>query len=226
MQPIAQTAMAPGILHRLNRAGIIAVLVLDELKHAIPVARSLLNGGVEAIELTLRTPVALDAALAIKKGFPEMTLGIGTVLTVGQVKAIAGVGADFAVAPGCNPRVIDEAQKQGLSFAPGVMTPTDIELAIESGCRVLKYFPAETSGGLEHLASMAAPYEYLGLTFIPLGGLHVENTRSYLASPLISAIGGSWIAKRDLIRSEDWEGITNNAKEITDIVRKTRKEFS
>jgi 2-dehydro-3-deoxyphosphogluconate aldolase/(4S)-4-hydroxy-2-oxoglutarate aldolase len=226
MQPTAQQAMVPEILKRLNKAGVIAVLVLDELKHAIPVARALLDGGVDAIELTLRTPVALDAARVIKKEFPEMILGIGTVLTIGQVKAIADAGVDFAVAPGCNPRVIDAARKQRLSFAPGVMTPTDIELAIESGCRVLKYFPAESSGGLAHLASMAAPYHYLGLTFIPLGGLHMKNARTYLASPLITAIGGSWVAKRDLIRSEDWEAITNHSKEIRNLVRKTREEIS
>lgn len=224
MEPKAQQAMAPGIIKRLNTAGVIAVLVLDELKHAIPVTRALLAGGVDAVELTLRTPVALDAALAIKKEFPEMTLGIGTVLTPGQVKAIANAGVDFAVAPGFNPKVIQEAQKQGLSFAPGVMTPTDIELAIELGCRVLKYFPAETSGGLQHLTSMATPYQHLGLTFIPLGGLHIKNARSYLASPLIAAIGGSWVAKRGLIQSENWEAITQNAKEIRNLVSATRED--
>ena len=224
MEPIAQQAMAPGILQRLNKAGVIAVLVIDNLKHAIPVTEALLEGGVDAVELTLRTPVALDAALAIKKELPEMTLGIGTVLTPGQVKAIADAGADFAVAPGCNPGVIQEAQRHGLSFAPGIMTPTDIELAIEQGCRVLKYFPAESTGGLKHLAGMAAPYQYLGLTFIPLGGIDMETAGTYLASPLITAIGGSWVAKRGLIQSEDWEAITRNAKEIRNLVRKTRED--
>ena len=223
MEPIAQQAMAPEILKRLHKAGVIAVLVLDELKHAIPVARALLAGGVDAIELTLRTPVALNAALAIKKEIPEMTLGIGTVLTPDQVKAIADAGVDFAVAPGCNPKVIQEAQKQGLSFAPGVMTPTDMEMAIELGCRVLKYFPAESSGGLQHLSGMAAPYRHLGITFIPLGGIHIENARTYLDSPLITAIGGSWLAKRDFIQSENWEAITRNSKEIRNLARATRE---
>jgi len=223
MQPIAQQAMTPEIIKKIDNAGIVAVLVIDELKHAVPLAKALLKGGVDAIELTLRTPVAMDAARVIKKEVPEMTLGFGTVLTVGQVKAVTGLGADFAVAPGCNPKVIAEARKQGLSFAPGVMTPTDIEMAIEQGCRVLKYFPAETSGGMEHLKNMVAPYQYLGLTFIPLGGLNIDNARTYLESPLITAIGGSWVAKRPLIQAENWDAITNNAKEIKDLIAKIRK---
>ncbi|WP_218972288.1 bifunctional 4-hydroxy-2-oxoglutarate aldolase/2-dehydro-3-deoxy-phosphogluconate aldolase [Labilibaculum filiforme] len=223
MQPIAQRAMAPEIIRRIDDCGIIAVLVIDELKHAVPVAQALLKGGVDAIELTLRTPVAMDAARLIKKEVPEINLGFGTVLTVDQVKAVADLGADFAVSPGCNPKVIAAAYKQGLSFAPGIMTPSDIEVAVEQGCRVLKYFPAETSGGMEHLTNMVAPYQYLGLTFIPLGGCNINNAPSYLESSLITAIGGSWVAKRPLIQAEDWDTITNNAREIRDLISKIRK---
>lgn len=222
MQPIAQQAMTPEIIEKIDNTGVIAVLVIDDVKHAVPTAKALLKGGVDAIELTLRTPVALDAAAAIKKEVPEMTLGFGTLLTVDQVKAIADVGADFAVAPGCNPKIIDEAHKQGLSFAPGIMTPSEIEIAVEHGCRVLKYFPAETSGGMPHLESMVAPYSYLGLTFIPLGGCNIKNAATYLESPLITAIGGSWIAKRPLIQGEQWDTITKNAQEITDLIKKIR----
>lgn len=222
MQPIAQRAMKPGIIDRIDRSGIIAVLIIDELKHAVPVAKALFEGGIDAIELTLRTPVALEAALKIKKEVPEMTLGFGTVLTVDQVKAVADLGADFAVAPGCNPRVISEAHKFGLSFAPGIMTPSDIEIAVEQGCRILKYFPAETSGGMAHLESMVAPYNYLGLKFIPLGGCNIDNARSYLESPLITAIGGSWVAKRPLIQSENWEAITANAREIRNLIKEIK----
>ncbi|PKQ61063.1 keto-deoxy-phosphogluconate aldolase [Labilibaculum filiforme] len=215
--------MAPEIIRRIDDCGIIAVLVIDELKHAVPVAQALLKGGVDAIELTLRTPVAMDAARLIKKEVPEINLGFGTVLTVDQVKAVADLGADFAVSPGCNPKVIAAAYKQGLSFAPGIMTPSDIEVAVEQGCRVLKYFPAETSGGMEHLTNMVAPYQYLGLTFIPLGGCNINNAPSYLESSLITAIGGSWVAKRPLIQAEDWDTITNNAREIRDLISKIRK---
>ncbi len=103
------------------------------------------------------------------------------------------------------------------------MTPTDIETAIEQGCRVLKYFPAETSGGIKHLANMAAPYQYLDLKFIPLGGLSIANAGSYIQSSLITAIGGSWIAKRPMIQAEDWEAITNNAKQIRSLITEIRK---
>lgn len=222
MQPIAQRAMTPDIITKIDEAGIIAVLVIDELKHALPLAKALLAGGVNSIELTLRTAAALDAAKLIKKELPEINLGFGTVLTVEQVKAVVDLGADFAVAPGCNPKVIAEAIKQGLSFAPGIMTPSDIEIAVEQGCRILKYFPAETSGGMNHLENMVAPYGYLDLKFIPLGGCNMHNAASYLKSPLITAIGGSWIAKRNMIQAEDWSAITANAKEITDLILKIR----
>jgi len=222
MQPIAQRAMAPEIINKIDDAGIVAVLIIDKLEHAVPLAEALIRGGVDAIELTLRTPVALDAARVIKNEVPGMTLGFGTVLTVEQLKAVVDVGADFAVAPGCTPNVIAEAHRQNLSFAPGVMTPTDIEMAIAEGCRVLKYFPAETSGGMKHLTSMAAPYQYLGLTFIPLGGLNLDNARSYLESPLITAIGGSWVAKRSLIQAENWDAITKNASDICNLIKDIR----
>lgn len=224
MQPIPQQAMTPSILQTIADSGVVAVLVIDELQHAVPLAKALLSGGVDAIELTLRTPVALDAGLIIKKEVPEITLGFGTVLTVDQVTAVKDAGADFAVAPGCNPKVIAAAHKQGLSFAPGIMTPSDIEIAVEQGCRVLKYFPAETSGGMKHLASMASPYQYLGLKFIPLGGLNLANAGTYLESPLITAIGGSWLAKRPLIQSENWEAITGNAREVRKLINQLRKK--
>ncbi|NQU54557.1 MAG: bifunctional 4-hydroxy-2-oxoglutarate aldolase/2-dehydro-3-deoxy-phosphogluconate aldolase [Bacteroidetes bacterium] len=215
--------MSPEIIKKIDEAGVIAVLVIDDVKHAVPVAKALLKGGVNAIELTLRTPAAIEAARAIKSEVPEITLGIGTVLTIGQVKAAAELGADFAVSPGCNPRVIAAAREHDLSFAPGIMTPTDIEIAIEQGCRVLKYFPAESSGGMNHLTNMVAPYQYLGLKFIPLGGLSMANAASYLESPIITAIGGSWIAKRPLIQAENWEAITENAKEVRKLITEIRK---
>lgn len=224
MQPVEQKAMSPSILERIDKTGVLAVLVIDEVKHAIPLAKALRAGGVDAIELTLRTDAAMGAARAIKGEIPEILLGFGTVLTIDQVKAIAAMGADFAVAPGCNPRIIAAAIDHGLSFAPGICTPTDIEVAIEQGCRVCKYFPAETAGGLKHLSNIAGPYQYLGMKFIPLGGLSFSNAESYLDSPIITAIGGSWIAKRSMIMAEDWEGITQNAREIRTLIENKRKK--
>ncbi|MEP3210658.1 MAG: bifunctional 4-hydroxy-2-oxoglutarate aldolase/2-dehydro-3-deoxy-phosphogluconate aldolase [Maribacter sp.] len=222
MEQISQQAMSPDLIQKIDQAGIIAVLIVDDVTHAVPLANALLAGGVDTIELTLRTPAALAAAKIIKKEVPEITLGFGTVLTVDQVKAVVDVGADFAVSPGCNPKIIAEAHRQGLSFAPGIMTPSDIEIAIQEGCRILKFFPAATSGGIKHLESMSAPYNYLGLKFIPLGGCNLSNAPTYLESSLITAIGGTWVAKRNLIQSEDWSTITNNAKEIRSLITKIR----
>jgi 2-dehydro-3-deoxyphosphogluconate aldolase/(4S)-4-hydroxy-2-oxoglutarate aldolase len=224
MQPVEQKAMLPEIIERIDKSGVLAVLVIDEVKHAVPLAQALLAGGVDAIELTLRTDAAMDAARAIRQEVPEILLGFGTVLTVDQIKAIAEIKADFAVAPGCNPKIISAAIDYGISFAPGICTPSDIEIALEHGCRVCKYFPAETAGGLKHLSNIAGPYQYLGMKFIPLGGLFLSNAESYLDSPIITAIGGSWIAKRSMIIAGDWEGITQNAREIRALIDNKRKK--
>ncbi|PWJ55560.1 2-dehydro-3-deoxyphosphogluconate aldolase/(4S)-4-hydroxy-2-oxoglutarate aldolase [Dyadobacter jejuensis] len=214
--------MALEISDKLNVAGVMAVLVIDRIEHTLPTIESLLEGGVGAIELTLRTPIAWEAARLIKKTFPEVLLGLGTVLTTDQVRKAVDWGVDFAVAPGCNPKVIAEAHQQGLFFGPGVMTPTDIEMALEQGCKVMKFFPAETAGGLKHLQSMAAPYHFLGLQFIPLGGCNIGNAPMYLGSPLIHSIGGSWIAPQKLIQAQEWSQIKNNAAEITRVIREVR----
>ena len=218
MQAVEQKSFSPQIINKLNDTGVIAVLVIDELQKAIPLAKALIKGGVNAIELTLRTPVAIEAARAIKQEVPDILVGLGTVLTEDQVKAASKIEVDFAVAPGCNPRIIKKAQDYGLSFAPGIATPTDIEMALEQGCRILKYFPAETSGGLKHLDSMAAPYQHLGLSFIPLGGINISNAIPYLKSSKILAVGGSWMTKRPLIQAADWKAITRNAKEIRNLI--------
>ena len=177
------------MVQRISDGGVIAVLIVDKADHAIPLSEALQEGGVDTIELTLRTPESLKAAAIIKSSLPKINLGIGTVLTIDQLLAVYDVGVDFAVSPGCNPTVLEKAISLGLPFAPGIMTPSDIEVAISYGCRLLKFFPAETSGGLPHLTSMSAPYNHLGLKFIPLGGVNMSNAEKYLRSPLISAVG-------------------------------------
>lgn len=151
------------------------------------------------MELTLRTPTALIALQRIRKQVPEMLAGVGIVLSPEQLDAAFENDASFAVAPGFNRRVVEQAGKHGLSFAPGIMTLSDIEAALEMNCRILKFFPAETSRGIKHLESMAVPYKHLNLSFIPLGGINTSNLVNYISSPLISAVGGSWIAPRNLI---------------------------
>ncbi|MFV2070724.1 MAG: keto-deoxy-phosphogluconate aldolase, partial [Pirellulales bacterium] len=132
-------------------------------------------------------------------------------------------GARFGVAPGTNRSVIERATQRGLPFFPGVTTPSDIESALELGCRVLKFFPAEASGGLNYLRSMAAPYEHLQLRYLPLGGIGPANLKSYLADPRVLGVGGSWIAPREMIASRQWDTITERAREAQAMVDSVRR---
>ena len=217
-------AFDPSLAHRVETCGIVAVLVVDRVDDAVPLAKALLAGGVDVMELTLRTPAAIDALKAIRAAVPEMLAGVGTILTTDQVKQVVEAGAAFGVAPGLNPRILAAARAIGLSFAPGILTPSDVEIAVEHGCKILKLFPAEPSGGLAYLKAMAAPYAHLGLKFIPLGGLNAKNMASYLADPNIAALGGSWLAPRDLIKSGEWDKITALAAEAAQIIKSTRQK--
>lgn len=198
---------------RIRAAKIVAVVVIDDPSDAVPLGRALLAGGIDTIELTLRTPTAFDSLTAIRRECPDMLAGVGTVLTPDQVRSAVQGGAAFGVSPGLNPEVVRAAASTGLPFAPGITTPSDIETAVALGCRLLKFFPAEPSGGIPYLKSIAAPYAHLDLAYIPLGGLDAENFTRYLALENVPAVGGSWIAPRDLIRQRDWETITRNAVE-------------
>jgi len=206
------------IWDHVERCGVVAVLVIDDPAHAKPLAESLLAGGVDAMELTLRTGAAIEALWSIRRNVPDMLAGIGTILTPDQVEQVVEAEAAFGVAPGLNPRVVQRAQALRLPFAPGIVTPSDIEAAVELGCRVLKFFPAEAVGGMKYLASMMAPYAHLGLRFVPLGGLNAENMTAYLANPAVPAVGGSWLAPRQLIQQEAWPAITARAAEARRII--------
>lgn len=205
------------VAQSIARGGIVAVLVIDRAEDAVPVAEALLAGGVTAMELTLRTPAALPALERIRADVPDMLAGIGTVLSPEQVRQVADSGGAFAVSPGVNPKVLAAAKDAGLPFAPGIMTPTDIESALQFGCEILKFFPAGSSGGLPHLKNIAAPYAHLGLRYIPLGGVNAGNMGEYLGAELIAAVGGSWLASRELINNGDWQQITENAREAVSI---------
>lgn len=215
-------SFSPELATQLAKQGVVAVLVIDRLQDAVPVAQALSVGGVGAIELTLRTPVALECVREIRAAVPDMLVGVGTILTAQQVDQVVEAGAAFGVAPGLNPRTVEAARRRGLSFAPGVCTPTDIELAIQTGCSLLKFFPCEPSGGLPYLRSIAAPFTHLGVRFIPLGGIDLANARTYLDDPLIQAIGGSWIAPRPLIQQGRWQEITDNAAAASQLVASMR----
>lgn len=200
------------LLAKLRESKIIAVVVIDDPDHAVPLAECLLNAGINAIELTLRTKAAFTCLERIRNQVPDMITGLGTVLCPAQVRQGKDAGAHFAVAPGLCREVIDTAHQVNLPFAPGISNPSDIESALHAGCRLLKFFPAEPCGGLTYLNSMATPYAHLELEFIPLGGLKEQNFIEYLEDPLIPTVGGSWIAPRPLIQSQSWDSIFHNAR--------------
>jgi 2-dehydro-3-deoxyphosphogluconate aldolase/(4S)-4-hydroxy-2-oxoglutarate aldolase len=207
---------------RIQSTGIVAVLVIDQEEDGPPLAKALLEGGVDIMELTLRTPAALGALRRIRAEVPGMLAGAGTVLTPAQVEEVKNAGAEFAVSPGVNPRVLHAAKDAGIPFAPGITTPSDVEHALEFDCRLLKFFPAEAAGGLAYLKAMAAPYQHLGVRFLPLGGVNEKNMSSYLADPLIPAIGGSWLAHREAIREKRWQDITALARQATTLIQTHR----
>jgi 2-dehydro-3-deoxyphosphogluconate aldolase/(4S)-4-hydroxy-2-oxoglutarate aldolase len=199
------------VFGKLQKSAVIAVLILDRVEDAVPLAEALLAGGVDAMELTLRTPAALGALREITAKVPGMLAGIGTILTPDQVKEVVDAGAAFGVAPGMNPRIVEAALSAGLPFAPGICTPSDIERALEFDRKFLKFFPAEPSGGLKYLESIAAPYAHLGLRYIPLGGVNPANCQAWLSHPLVGGIGGSWLAPKPLIEAGNWKAIRDAA---------------
>jgi 2-dehydro-3-deoxyphosphogluconate aldolase/(4S)-4-hydroxy-2-oxoglutarate aldolase len=204
------------LLDRIAACPIMAVLLLEEPDDAPALGEALIKGGIRGIELTLRSSRALEGLEKMVSTCPDLVVGAGTVLSPGQVAAVKAAGAAFAVSPGFNPRVVGAAREAGLPFAPGICTPSDIEGALEFDCTALKFFPAETSGGLKHLKNMAAPYLHRGVRFIPLGGLNESNMLDYLADPLIAAIGGSWLAPKPLLAARDWAAIEKNARTAVD----------
>lgn len=215
MEPILPNPIA----ERLARSGVVAVVTAENPEDAGPIARALLTGGVGAIELTFRTARAAEAIRRIRAEVPEILVGAGTLLNRAHVQAAIEAGALFGVAPGCNPATIAAARECGLPFAPGVMTPTDMEIALEHGCRVLKYFPASNLAGPSALETMAAPFAHLGLRFIPLGGINLASLPQWLASPSVLCVGGSWLAPRDVIQRKDWAALQRNAEQAAEIVR-------
>jgi 2-dehydro-3-deoxyphosphogluconate aldolase/(4S)-4-hydroxy-2-oxoglutarate aldolase len=210
------------ISKRIESTGIVAVLVIDREEDGPELAKALLEGGVDIMELTLRTPAAIGALRRIRAEVPDMLAGAGTVLTPAQVEEVKNAGAEFAVSPGVNPRVMQAAKEAGLPFAPGISTPSDIEQALEFDCRLLKFFPAEASGGLARLKAMSAPYQHLGVRFVPLGGVSEKNMSAYLADPLIAALGGSWLAPREAIMEKRWSQITELARQATTLIGSIR----
>lgn len=196
---------------RIKECRVVAVLTLDSAEDALPLADALLAGGIRVIELTLRTPEAEEGIRRIAADRPEMMVGAGTVLTVEQLHRAVKAGATFVVSPGLNHAVSAEADARGFIYFPGVMTPTDVEAALAMGHRLMKFFPAETAGGVKMIKALEAPYGQAGVSFLPLGGINENNAGQYLALPSVAAIGGSWIAERQLIKEKRFDEITRRA---------------
>lgn len=201
------------LAQRITEARVIAVITLDRAEDAAPLGQALQAGGVRAVELALRTPAGLPALKAMKAACPGLLVGAGTVLFAEQVRAVLEAGADFAVSPGTNPVIVRAARDAGLAFAPGVCTPSDIEAALALGCRLLKFFPAEPSGGLDFLNAAAAPYAHLGVRYVPLGGIATKELARWLANEHVAAVGGSSLAPKDLLARGDFAGIEARARE-------------
>lgn len=197
---------------KLEAAPLIAVLVVDDPEDVVPLARALYRGGIRAVELTLRRPDALKILRILVDEMPELVVGAGTVLTDAQVEDVKAAGAAFGVSPGFNPSVVEHARELGLPFAPGVSSPSEVELAWGLGCNVLKLFPAESLGGIKYVKTLMGPYGHLHLKFIPLGGLDEENFMNYLCEPEILAVGGSWLTPLKMIRARAWNLIEERCR--------------
>lgn len=196
------------MINRILTKRIVPVVVLDDAEFAEPLAEALLAGGLDIMEITFRTEAAEESIRRIATQFPEILLGAGTLLEKEQVQRAKDAGAVFGLAPGLNPNIISAANKIGLQFSPGVMTPSDVEMALALGCKLLKFFPAEVAGGVDMLKALSGPYGHTGVKFIPTGGVTSENIRSYLKLPIVAAIGGSWMVDKTLINEKKWGEIT------------------
>ncbi|WP_411845228.1 bifunctional 4-hydroxy-2-oxoglutarate aldolase/2-dehydro-3-deoxy-phosphogluconate aldolase [Roseibacillus persicicus] len=192
---------------------LVPVVVLKNLAHAEPLAEALLAGGLDTIELTLRTDCALDAIKLLSEKYPQIKLGAGTVLDAGIVPQLVDLGCQYAVSPGLNPKVIEATQKADLPIFAGVANPTDIETARELGLQTLKFFPAEPLGGASMLKALIGPYGHTGIKFIPTGGITLEKAPSYAALPEVAAIGGSWFVDAKLMAEGNWAQITKRTEE-------------
>ena len=199
------------ILEQFGHYGIIPVVKIDRAEDAVPLAKALCDGGLPVAEVTFRTAAAADAIAAMTKAYPEMLIGAGTVLTMAQVDAAIAAGAKFIVSPGLNPKVVSYCIEKNIPVTPGVTSPSEIEQALELGLEVVKFFPAEASGGLAKIKAMAAPYG--GIRFMPTGGINADNLNSYLAYDRVLACGGSWMVSADLINAGDFAKITELTRE-------------
>lgn len=199
------------ILKKIEKTGIVPVVVLEDASKAVKAAEALRKGGINCAEVTFRTAAAEESIRNISKAYPDMLLGAGTVLTTEQVDAAVGAGAKFVVTPGYNPKVVDYCVSKDIPIVPGCMDTNAIEMALSAGLDTIKFFPAEQAGGIKMLKALAGPYT--DLHFMPTGGINKDNLNEYLSFKKVVACGGSWMIKKDLIEKEQYAEITRLAHE-------------
>jgi 2-dehydro-3-deoxyphosphogluconate aldolase/(4S)-4-hydroxy-2-oxoglutarate aldolase len=210
------------IFEQVAAIGVVPVIALDDARHALPLADALADGGLRVIEVTLRTAAAVETIRQIARHRPDMLVGAGTVLDEAQADAAKAAGAMFALSPGIDRAVLAHAALIGLPFAPGIMTPSDLQAALRAGCKLVKFFPATAAGGLTLLKNIAGPYLHTGIGFNPTGGITRDNMVDWLGFGPVRAVGGTWIATSADIAAENWDTISRNAAEASGLVRQLR----
>lgn len=209
------------VLEKIKKCGIVSVVVIEEASKAKALGQAVLDGGLNCMEITLRTREAVAALKIIKKEYPQMTVGAGTVLTIEQVREAVNAGAEFIVSPGSNPKVIQYCIDNNICIIPGVMTASEIEKNLEQGIYTMKFFPAEAAGGVKVIQAVSAPYGKV--RFMPTGGIHPGNVEKYLNLSNVIACGGSWMVSKELIQAENYNEITRLSEKAAEIVNGSRK---
>ena len=206
---------------RISEIGVVPVIKLNHPERdAAPLAKALIAGGVPVAEVTFRAAGAAIAIQTMREQFPEMLVGAGTVLTTAQVDEAMAAGAQFIVTPGMDPELVEYCQKVGIDVFPGCTTPTDYHTAYKLGLEVLKFFPAEQSGGMAKIKSMSAPFPMFKI--MPTGGISLKNLADYIKNPVIAACGGSYMVTADLIDNGKWDEITDLCRQSVEIVKAAR----
>ncbi len=210
------------LLTKMEVSGVVPVIAIESAELALPMADALVKGGLPVAEITFRTTAAAEVIALLKKERPGLFLGAGTITSVDQLERAQECGAVFGVTPGLNTEVVKRSIEIDFPLFPGVLTPSEIEGGLSLGLKVMKYFPAEASGGIPMLKAVSAPYNHLGVRFIPTGGVNINNLADYLSLPQVLVCGGTWIAKKEVISAKQWDVIERNAAEVVKLVSKIR----
>lgn len=205
---------------KIAQLGVVPVVVLEDAKDAVPLAKALCEGGLPCAEVTFRTAAAQESIRQMSSAYPEMLVGAGTVLTTEQVDRAMEAGAKFIVSPGFDPEIVDYCLAKEIPVFPGCITPSEVAQAVKRGLRVVKFFPAEQFGGVATIKALAAPY--VGLKFMPTGGVSAKNLKDYLSCKSIVACGGSWMVKGDMIKAGEFDKICELTKEAVALAQEVR----